>query len=87
VRQLESFSTLSRVLVLCNAGRSIEPCTGYGFQYPQSGISPLQRTSSVPGPAGSGSFSTLSRVLVLCNLNVAAEAGDPIAVSVPSVGY
>jgi len=38
-----------------------------GFQYPQSGISPLQLsdTETMTGP-GSG-FSTLSRVLVLCN--------------------
>jgi|GEM_PF-4834381 len=41
--RIYGFSTLSRVLVLCNyPARRIWPGYPMQFQYPQSGISPLQ---------------------------------------------
>jgi len=44
------------------------------FQYPQSGISPLQRTGMASEMNAGRSFSTLSRVLVLCNDQCQAQA-------------
>ena len=62
------FSTLSRVLVLCNLSEcSRLPAAGRAFQYPQSGISPLQPRPEPWEKKLNQRFSTLSRVLVLCN--------------------
>jgi|GEM_PF-4671329 len=57
------------------------------FQYPQSGISPLQRKGVHHERNYLSGFSTLSRVLVLCNNFSHHPVPKSVSVSVPSVGY
>ena len=45
---MKRFSTLSRVLVLCNLVRIEARMSLKEFQYPQSGISPLQPDRTPP---------------------------------------